>query len=181
MAKRHPLRCLGLVLMLSACDPQGLDLYDPVDARDYARSCARGREDVYCEALLPTLAGIQGPASLIMPNIGDQERAAHLARLLGEKGMTVDTFLRRESAKAAFARANIFPVARLTTGIHATLDGKLHQVVCKSFMHSPALSHQDCQIDHLGARNALAHRRPTSDSVYLTTAASQDISPFFWF
>lgn len=176
-------RLLGLPLLalaLSACDPYGLDLYDPVDARDYARSCARSQIDVYCEAMLPTLAATTGPVALIMPNEGDTERTAQLTDLLKEKGMTLQAFLRDEVAKAAFARANIFAVDRLTTGTHKTLDGRPHQVTCAP--KGPGTPQTvSCQMDELEGVNRLEFRPAGSGSVYATGGPTPGALPFFRF
>lgn len=176
-------RLLGwslLALALSACDIQGLDVYTPVNARDYARSCARSQTDVYCEAMLPTLAATQGSVSLIMPNTGDDERAVLLARLLTEKGLTMEGFLRDESAKAAFARANIFPVDRLTTGRHKTLDGKTHQVSC-TLKGQGTPQTEICQINELSGNNRLQSLQPGNGSVYTTFGPTEVALPFFHF
>lgn len=171
---RYVLGWTLLALSLSACDLQGLDLYSPVSARDYVRSCARSQTDVYCEALLPTLAAVQGPVAVLAPNMGDDERTAHLVRLLAEKGLSTEAFLRDEAAKAAFARANIFALDRLTTGVHRTLDGRPHQVRCDP-------GQEVCHVDDLSGVNRLQHRPPGNGSVYATAAPSADALPFFRF
>ncbi|PTA67984.1 hypothetical protein [Deinococcus arcticus] len=166
-----------LALTLSACDLQGLDVYSPVSARDYVRSCARSATDVYCRALLPTLAAVSGPVTVLAPNLGDDERAALLGRLLAEKGLSTEAFLRDEAAKAAFARANIFAVDRLTSGLHRTLDGQPHQVRCAlEGQRVPPL--EVCSMDNLSGMN---HLQPGSGSVYATLAPGADALPFFRF
>lgn len=133
----RPIAVLGLLL---ACVPvgiaalwafgtPGLDLYTPSDAREYVRSCARGRDDVYCKAMLPTLRTVTGPVSVLMPNMGDTERTDLIFKLLEQKGMSQLEFLRDPSA---LARANIFALPALSTGTHRTLDGHAHEVVCRS-------------------------------------------------
>lgn len=176
----RPLGWLFLVVTLSACDLRGLDLYQPVDAREYAQSCARSRTDVYCAALLPTLAATKGPVTLIMPNMGDDERNAALKAVLADKGLTVEAFRKDEAAQAALARANIFPVDRLTTGEHRTLDGQPHQVRCAQDGQGtpPQVT---CQIDSLVGWNHLQHLPPGSGSVYATLGPSADALPFFPF
>lgn len=115
---------LALTLpLLAGCDPQGLDLYSPTDARDYVRSCARARSDIMCRAMQPTLAAVGGPVSVLLPNTGDTEREEALTRFLAGRGTTLAAFRRDAALQAAFARANIFPVAQLRTGTLRTLDG----------------------------------------------------------
>lgn len=174
---------LGSLLLaagLCACDPQGLDLYSPVNARDYARSCARSQTDDYCQALLPTLAATAGPVTILMPNDGDTEITAHLARVLSGRGLTTEAFRRDPALQAAFARANIFATDRLTTGVHRTLDGVPHDVQCR-LAGSGTPQDEICQIGPLSGVNRLQHLPAGSGSVYATTGASRADLPFFPF
>lgn len=103
-----------------------------------------------------------------------------LAAVLAEKGLSVEAFRKDEAAQAAFARANIFPVDRLTTGEHHTLDGRPHQVRCAQDGQGtpPPVS---CQIDSLVGWNQLQHLQSGNGSVYSTLGRSADALPFFPF
>ncbi|GGB56994.1 hypothetical protein [Deinococcus soli (ex Cha et al. 2016)] len=170
---------LALTLpLLAGCDPQGLDLYSPTDARDYVRSCARARSDVMCRAMQPTLATVSGPVSVLLPNTGDTEREEALTRFLAGRGTTLAAFRSDAALQAAFARANIFPVAQLRTGTFRTLDGTPHEVTCAD--QSSGLG-PDCQIGRLGGVDHLHYRKPQADSLYATSPKTAGQLIFFPF
>lgn len=121
-----PLLGLSTVTLLSACSP-GLDLYTPPRAQDYVALCARDKEGLDCQAILPVLRTVEGEVTVLLRNGDDR---LDIARLLSGKGVTVDNFLK--SAEAGnFARAHIFLASKLQTGQMRTLDGKLHEVKCE--------------------------------------------------
>lgn len=168
---------LALALVLSGCEA-GLDLRTPSDAREYVRLCALGRDDLYCEAMLPTLRAVPGPVSVIMPNTGDTERLALLTDLLVAKGLTVAAFRQDPALQAAFARANIFPVGRLTTGIHRTLDGQEHRVVCEP---QDGVPDEVCQTGALRGWDKQHYLKDPVGSVYFTVGRTAGDLPFFPF
>lgn len=175
---------LGLSLsLLSACKP-GLDLYTPSDAKEYVASCARGRDDVYCTALLPTLRTVPGPVVVLVPNTGDQEISGFVAGLLAKQGRTLAQFRRDAALQSALARANIFSVPVLGTGTYATLDGRAHTVVCEPQVED---RQQFCQIDGLGTYNAvnqysaLPGVRPLVGAIYNVVVSPSGPLPFFPF
>ena len=137
----------------------GLDLYTPSDAREYVHSCARGQDDLYCKAMLPTLRTVTGPVSVMMPNMGDTQRTDLIFKILERKGVSQIQFLRDPSA---LARANIFALPVLSTGTHRTLDGRAHQVMCKSTQGSVS-----CAVDGLTALYR-PEMSSTAGTVYLT-------------
>lgn len=161
---------LGLLPMLallvygvicSAFLTPGLDLYTPSDAREYVKSCARGQDDLYCKAVLPTLRTVTEPVSVTTPNMGDTERTDLIFRLLEQKSVSQIQFLRDPSA---LARVNIFALPMLNTGTHRTLEGRAHKVVRKSTQGSVL-----CTVDGLTA----IHNPSTSSAagtVYSTGA-----------
>ncbi len=170
---------LALTLpLLAGCDPQGLDLYSPTDARDYVRSCARARSDVMCRAMQPTLATVSGPVSVLLPNTGDTEREEALTRFLAGRGTTLAAFRRDAALQAAFARANIFPVAQLSAGTFRTLDGTPHEVTCTE--QTSGLG-PECQIGPLGGVDHLHYLKPQADSLYATFPATPGQLSFFPF
>lgn len=161
---------LALTLpLLAGCDPQGLDLYSPVDARDSVRSCARARSDVMCRAMQPTLAAVSGPVSVLLPNTGDTEREEALTRFLAGRGTTLTAFRRDAALQAAFARANIFPVAQLSTGTLRTLDGTPYEVTC---MDRGGDRSPECLIGPLRGLDDLHYLKPRADSLYATFPAT---------
>ena len=170
---------LALTLpLLAGCDPQGLDLYSPKDARDYVRSCARAASDIMCRAMQPTLAAVSGPVSVLLPNMGDDDRRDALAQFLAGRGTTLAAFRSDAALQAAFARANIFPVAQLRTGTLRTLDGTPHEVTCAD--QASGLG-PECQIGLLGGVDHLHYRKPQADSLYATfpkTAGQLIFFPF---
>lgn len=170
---------LALTLpLLAGCDPQGLDLYSPKDARDYVRSCARAASDIMCRAMQPTLAVVSGPVSVLLPNMGDDDRQDALAQFLAGRGTTLAAFRSDAALQAAFARANIFPVAWLRTGTLRTLDGTPHEVTCTV---SGSDRTPDCQIDTLRGRDSLHELKPQADSLYATFPATPGQLSFFPF
>ncbi|MPY65643.1 hypothetical protein F8S09_02895 [Deinococcus sp. SDU3-2] len=176
-----PLGGVALALVLSGCGEPGLDLRTPSDAREYVRLCALGRPDIYCKAMLPTLREVQGPVSVILG--GGTEG---LTRYLAGRGLTVADFQRDPALQAAFARANIFPVGRLSTGTHRTLDGKAHAVRCWPDMEpragEPPYSEDWCQIGEFRAINRLHHFKDAVGSIYSTVPSGpDDFSSFFPF
>ncbi|GGR82774.1 hypothetical protein [Deinococcus sedimenti] len=175
-----PRRLLLLILtpLLTGCDPGGLDLYSPTDARDYVRSCARARSDVMCRAMQPTLAATTGPVSVLLPNDGDDNREQALARFLAGRGTTLTAFRSEPALQAAFARANIFPVAQLTTGTHRTLDGTPHEVTCTD--QGTGLG-PDCRLGPLRGLDHMHHLKPRADSLYATSPTTPGTLPFFPF
>ncbi|WP_102125227.1 hypothetical protein [Deinococcus planocerae] len=150
-------------VMLSACSP-GLDLYTPPDAREYIRLCARDKEGLGCQAILPVLRTVEGEVTVLLPNGDDRpELAAALAR----KGVSVENFLASAEA-GTFARAHIFAAPKLQTGQMRTLDGRLHDVNCRA----PTSSEREfCDVDgRIGGFNVLDNADgPTRGSVYLMT------------
>jgi len=173
-----PFAWSALALVLSGCGEPGLDLRTPSDAREYVRLCALGHDDLYCEAMLPTLREVQGPVSVILPNTGDEDRLRLLTDLLAARGVTVAAFRQDAALQAAFARANIFPVQRLTTGTHRTLDGKEHRVMCGP---DAGMSEGTCQMDELSGVNQLHHDPKAVGSIYATFGPTRDALPFFPF
>lgn len=111
---------------LSSCSP-GLDLYTPPDAREYVALCARDKEGLGCQAILPVLRTVEGEATVLLVNGGDEQE---IADFLAPKGVRLDEFLTFPEA-AAYARANIFLAPRLRSGQLQTLDGKTHTVECR--------------------------------------------------
>lgn len=170
---------LALTLpLLAGCDPQGLDLFSPKDARDYVRSCARAASDIMCRAMQPTLAAISGPVSVLLPNMGDDDRQDALAQFLAGRGTTRAAFRSDAALQAAFARANLFPVAWLRTGTLRTLDGTPHEVTCTLSGSDPT---PDCQFGQLRGRDSLHGLKPQADSVYATFPATPGQLIFFPF
>ncbi len=79
-----------------------------------------------CEALLPTVKTLGHDISVLIMNGDTTQEFTAYARA---HGLTLEQFLTSPLRKK-YARANIFPVGRLTTGTIAALDGKPHQFVC---------------------------------------------------
>lgn len=130
--------------------------------------------------MLPTLREVQGPVSVILGG-GTED----LTRFLAGRGLTVADFQRDPALQAAFARANIFPVPRLTTGTHFTLDGKAHAVRCWPDMEpragEPPYSEDWCQIGELRAINRLHFFKDAVGSIYSTVPLAPGDLPFFPF
>lgn len=172
-----PVAWSALALLLGGCEV-GLDLHTPSDAREYVRLCALGRDDIYCKAMLPTLRAVQGPVTVLLPNMGDSDRLQLMTDLLAAKGVTVADFRQDAALQAAFARANVFALARLTTGTHRTLDGREHRVVCGP---GAGLEEDTCQIDGLRGVNFLHRDQVAVGSVYATLGRTLADLPFFPF
>ncbi|GAA5514011.1 hypothetical protein Dcar01_02760 [Deinococcus carri] len=149
--------------LLSACSP-GLDLYTPPDAREFVASCARGVDAVACRALLPTLQSGEGEVTVLLVNASDADIKAQLGRELSRKGVSLGEFL--TSAEAGnFARAHIFQASRLQTGEMRTLDGKLHDVACRTEGQT-----EYCRVDgRIEGFNRLDREPGRKGSVYLMT------------
>lgn len=173
---------IGLVLpvLLSACvDLEGLDIRTPTDAKDFVWRCARSQVDVYSRALLPTVRNVSGPVSVLHANMGDTEIAALVEQLLKGRGMTLAQFRQSAAAQAELARANIFPVAKLTTGEFATLDGVKHQVKCGPDTFD--LNRELCMIDRLRAASHYAFPDAAAGTVYSTFDATMPMfKPAGW-
>lgn len=154
-----PLFGLATISLLSACSP-GLDLYTPPRAQDYVAICARERE-LGCQAILPVLKTVEGEVTVLLYNGEDRPE---IADLLSGKGVSIDNFL--ASAEAGkFARAHIFLAPKLQTGEMRTLDGRLHDVDCRTENQS-----EFCYVDdRIGGFNKLEGLTGQKGSVYLMT------------
>lgn len=173
---------IGLVLpvLLSACvDLEGLDLRTPTDAKDFVWRCARSQVEVYCRALLPTVRNVSGPVSVLHANMGDTEITSLVGSMLQGKGLTLEQFRQSAAAQAELARANVFPVAKLTTGEIATLDGVKHQVKCGPDTFD--LNQELCMIDGLRAASHYAFPDAAAGTVYSTFDATMPLlKPAGW-
>ncbi|GGL07985.1 hypothetical protein [Deinococcus radiotolerans] len=121
-----------LALTVSSCsviDLRGADFVGREDARRYIAACARSRTDLYCKALLPTLERTPGQVTVLMVNLGDDDRTAAIERELRRQGLTLDGFV-GSAAADRFARANIFLAPRIQAGTMTSLDGRSHTVTC---------------------------------------------------
>lgn len=147
-ARPLPILVLCGAALLSSCLKKSLDIYTPADAHEYVDLCV---QDVGpdCEALLPTvktLVKTLGPEISVLINNGDfTERFTAYAQA---HGLTLEGFL-SSPLREKYARANIFPVGRLTTGTFRTLDGTPHTFVC-----------QDDYTCVMDGNNAIAHSMP---------------------
>ena len=146
-AYTDPMRTPGLILLpllLGSCtvDLQGADFVGLQDARKYITACARSATDVYCKALLPPLERTTGEVTVILVNLGDQDRTAAIERELRAQGRTLNGFL-GSAAADRFARANIFIAKVIQPGTITSLDGRTHTVTCTLNEHNTNI----CTID----------------------------------
>lgn len=112
--------------------------------------------------MLPILATTTGEVTVILPGTGDTEIAAALRAYAQETGQASSTF-ETSAAGRAYARANIFLMARLSTGTMTSLDGKAHTVVCQK----DATGADGCVIDgFLSGADHLASYPDAVGSVY---------------
>ncbi|QLG12871.1 hypothetical protein HLB42_18440 (plasmid) [Deinococcus sp. D7000] len=119
-------------LMMTACnlvDLQGADFVGREDARRYIAACARSATDLYCKALLPTLESVTGEVTVVLVNLGDEDRTAAIERELRRQGLDLKGFL-GSAAADRFARANLFLAPRIDSGPMTSLDGRTHTVTC---------------------------------------------------
>lgn len=114
----------------------GLDFQSPANARQWIKVCARSLEDLYCKAAARVMRETSGPVVFLHPNMGDRVIVAELVRWKGRTPTAAEL--------GAVARANLFPVPRLTGGVVASLDGQEREVVCGLPNQRRA-----CRIDHL--------------------------------
>lgn len=148
-----------IAALLSACSP-GLDLYTPPDARDYVALCARDKEGLGCQAILPVLNTVQGEVTVLLVN-GEDE--SEIANVLAGKGVSLSNFLTSPEA-AAYARANVFLASELRSGQMQTLDGKTHTVECRLSGGQTEMCRVDGSIEGFNKLEGLKGRR---GSVYL--------------
>lgn len=131
----------------------GLDLQSPSNARQWIKVCARSREDLYCKAAARVMRETSGPVVFLHPNMGDRVIVAELVRWKGRLPTTAEL--------DAVARANLFPVSRLTGGAVTSLDGQEREVVCGLPNQRRA-----CRIDHLRFGLQNQPRSPEDGAVY---------------
>ena len=129
MHRPWPILALLLVTACSPIDLQGADFVGREDARKYIAACARSVTDVYCKALLPTLQRVPGEVTVLMVNLGDEDRTAAIERELRRQNLDLKDFL-GSAAADRFARANIFLAPRISSGTMTSLDGRSHTVTC---------------------------------------------------
>ncbi|WP_180970038.1 hypothetical protein [Deinococcus planocerae] len=115
--------------------------------------CARSRIDLYCKAAARVMREVDGPVVFLHPNMGDDQITEELIAWRGRPptGAELD----------AVARANLFPVTRLTPGAVASLDGHNREVVCG--LPNERLA---CRIDHLRFNLRNQPRAPEDGAVY---------------
>ncbi|MEF2280162.1 hypothetical protein V3W47_17860 [Deinococcus sp. YIM 134068] len=133
----------------------GLDLQSPASSRQWIKVCARSREDLYCKAAARVMRETSGPVVFLHPNMGDREIVAELVRWKGRTPTAMEL--------DAVARANLFPVPRLTEGVVTSLDGQEREVVCG--LPGERLA---CRIDHLRFGPANLPHSPEDGAVYST-------------
>lgn len=125
---RPALLTLALVgaALLTSCLKKSLDTYTPADSHEYIDLCVQdfGPD---CEALQPTVKTLSHDISILITNGDATEEFTAYAKA---HGLTLDQFL-TSPLREKYARANIFPVGRLTTGTFKSLDGTPHQFVCQ--------------------------------------------------
>ena len=111
--------------VLTSCLKKSLDIYTPADAHEYVDLCV---QDIGpdCEALQPTVRTLGRHISVLIRNGDATEDFEAYAR---DRGLTPEQFL-TSPLREQYARANIFPVDRFTTGTFAALDGTAHTFVC---------------------------------------------------
>lgn len=129
MHRSRPALSLLLVTACSFVDVQGADFVGRENARRYITACARSATDVYCKALLPTLQRVSGEVTVLMVNLGDDDRTAVIERELRRQNIELKGFLGSATADR-FARANIFLAPRIHSGLMTSLDGRAHTVTC---------------------------------------------------
>lgn len=126
---RPPLTALAILALgsavLTSCLQKSLDWYIPADAHEYVDLCV---QDIGpdCEALQPTVRTLGRDISVLTTNGDTTEAFMAYARA---RGLTLEQFL-ASPLRERYARANIFPVDRFTTGTFTALDGAAHTFVC---------------------------------------------------
>ena len=129
MSRSWPALALLLVTACGPVDLQGADFVGQENARRYITACARSATDVYCKALLPTLQRVSGEVTVLMVNLGDDDRTAVIERELQRQNLDLKGFL-GSAAADRFAQANIFVAPRIRSGSMTSLDGRAHTVTC---------------------------------------------------
>lgn len=156
IARFSLLLALPGVVLLTSCLRKSLDIYTPADSHEYIKLCVQD-SGPDCEALLPTVKTLGHDISVLITN-GDatQEFTAYATA----HGLTLEQFL-ASPLREKYARANIFPVGRLSTGTIAALDGTPHQFVCRDAF--------SCTVD---GNRELAVRTPPSSTGAVYAVAS---------
>lgn len=112
--------------LLTSCLKKSLDIYTPADSHEYIALCVQDFGP-NCEALQPTVKTLSHDISIL---IGNSDATEEFTAYAKAHGLTLDQFL-TSPLREKYARANIFPVGRLTTGTFKSLDGTPHQFVCQ--------------------------------------------------
>ena len=153
-----------LALLCTSCDLQGLDLNTPSDARRYVQACGRGTDAIHCRAIQRVLTRVTGAVTVLLPNTGDHAIRASLEAYVRATGRSPEAF-EQSAVGETYAKANIFPAAKLQTGTMTTLDGKAHTVICEK--DDP--EREVCTIDGmLSAGNRLQGFKDAVGSIYAT-------------
>lgn len=116
--------CIGA--LLTSCLKKSLDTVTPTNSHQYIDLCVQDTGPS-CEAMQPTVKTLSHDISILIPNSDATKEFTAYAKAYG---LTLQQFL-ASPLREKYARANIFPVGRLSTGTFKALDGIPHQFVCQ--------------------------------------------------